>query len=86
MAARRFWKFSPGQKADLWDEFRDGSYIALGWNRLGDLRNYSDREEIKKTFFDKWPDGVSDQIFEFFEEMGDGDEPNRYGWLEAIQA
>jgi 5-methylcytosine-specific restriction protein B len=41
--APSFWKVAPGEKASLWPRCRDGGYIAIGWDELGDL-NGLDRE------------------------------------------
>lgn len=38
-----YWKVSPGENGRLWDECREGGYIAIGWNELGDLSGL-DRE------------------------------------------
>ena len=35
--APSYWKVSPGENGRLWDECREGGYIAIGWNELGDL-------------------------------------------------
>jgi len=33
----QYWKIAPGRNAHLWDECREGGYIAIGWPLLGDL-------------------------------------------------
>lgn len=35
--APSYWKVAPGEKARLWPQCRDGGYIAIGWDELGDL-------------------------------------------------
>lgn len=42
-AAPSYWKVAPGEKARLWPQCRDGGYIAIGWDELGDLSGL-DRE------------------------------------------
>ena len=36
-----------GENAFLIDDFKDKNIIAIGWNYLGDLKKYHDKEEIK---------------------------------------
>ena len=33
----RSWKISPGEGAKYWDEWREGGFVAIGWNDLGDV-------------------------------------------------
>jgi 5-methylcytosine-specific restriction enzyme B len=35
----RYWKVSPGENGEMWDECRVGAFIAVGWDELGDLTN-----------------------------------------------
>lgn len=42
----RVWAFAAGAGARYWDEFRDKGIIAIGWDELGDLRDYDNREKI----------------------------------------
>ena len=34
---QRFWKIAPGRNASIWKQCRDGGYIAVGWNEMGNL-------------------------------------------------
>jgi len=36
-----YWKFAPGENGIYWDEFYKESIIAIGWDSLTDLNNYS---------------------------------------------
>ena len=45
-AEGRYWSLAPGESARLWPEFRDGNFIAIGWDELGDLSRFATREEI----------------------------------------
>lgn len=47
----RYWKIAPGKHGFLWVEQRDNSCIAIGWNRVGELKNKS-KEELKKALED----------------------------------
>lgn len=44
-----YWKISPGEQAKLWPQCRDGGYITIGWNDLGDLSGI-DREAFDDRF------------------------------------
>ncbi|HSD07639.1 EVE domain-containing protein [Flavobacterium sp.] len=44
--SKKYWLYAPGENAELWDEFFDKGIMGLGWNDLGDLNNYSSKEEI----------------------------------------
>jgi 5-methylcytosine-specific restriction protein B len=44
---RRYWLYSPGDGASLWDEqYREG-IMAIGWGAIGDLSQYSSKAEMK---------------------------------------
>jgi 5-methylcytosine-specific restriction protein B len=42
----RFWAIGLGEGGRLWNECQEKGVIAIGWDDLGDLRNYASREEI----------------------------------------
>jgi hypothetical protein len=47
----RIVKIAPGEsKADFWDECKNGGYICVGWNEVGDLREFNSFEQFKKSF------------------------------------
>lgn len=33
----QYWKISPGENACLWNEWKDGGYVAIGWDKFGDV-------------------------------------------------
>lgn len=41
-----FWLFTPGENAQLWDDFYKEGIMAIGWSNLGDLRRYPDKQAI----------------------------------------
>ncbi|MBN1415589.1 MAG: AAA family ATPase [Bacteroidales bacterium] len=43
---KRYWLFSPGDNAKMWDEFYLDGYMGIGWLRIGDLNNYNSKDEI----------------------------------------
>jgi 5-methylcytosine-specific restriction enzyme B len=42
----RVWLMGAGEAARAWPEFRRNNLIAIGWDYLGDLSEYSSREEV----------------------------------------
>ena len=45
----RYWTYSPGDGAAIWDECYNNGIMAIGWDELGDLSQYQSRDEIKKA-------------------------------------
>jgi predicted Mrr-cat superfamily restriction endonuclease len=81
-STKRYWIYSPGEDASEWEEFKSKSIIGLGWDELGDLREFgsdkSAKSKIKKKLqqFDpdngsKMNDGLAN--FEFVNIMDIGD-------------
>jgi hypothetical protein len=52
-----FWKIAPGGNAEFWDECRAGGYICIGWDKVGDLTLYDDRQSLKKAMVEAYPEG-----------------------------
>ena len=44
---KHFWIYTPGPAAYKWDEFYSQSIIGIGWDELGDLAQYPDREAMR---------------------------------------
>ncbi|GGZ68201.1 AAA family ATPase [Streptomyces echinoruber] len=44
---RTIWKIAPGERGRLWDECRDGGFICVGWDEVGDLGQYQSDTELK---------------------------------------
>jgi len=44
---RRYWLYTPGVLASEWDDFSEDGIMAIEWDELGDLAQYSNREEIR---------------------------------------
>ena len=42
----KYWLYAPGENARKWDEFFDLGIMGLGWDNLGDLNSYKNKEEI----------------------------------------
>ncbi len=42
-----YWIYAPGDKAYRWDEFYSRGVMGLGWHEIGDLTQYSSKEEMR---------------------------------------
>ena len=74
----RVWAFAPGAGARYWDEFQEKGIIAIGWDELGDLREFDSREDIHqqlRDILDKAnPSNDSLACYQFAREMRRGDQ------------
>lgn len=52
--ASQFVKIAPGEQARFWDECLAGGYICVGWDDVGDLRSFRDKEEFRGVFADRY--------------------------------
>jgi len=50
----RYWMYSPGQNAANWQEFLDEGIIAINWDKIGDLRQYKSRRDIKNALINNY--------------------------------
>lgn len=76
--ARKFWLYAAGEKSYKWNDFYKESIIALGWDNLGNLKNYHSQDEIAKELqkygpHDSYPMNNSKANWEFANEMNIGD-------------
>lgn len=52
---RTIWKIAPGERGRLWEECRNGGFICVGWDELGDLGQYQSDTELKQFLDAHWP-------------------------------
>lgn len=76
--AHKFWLFAAGEKSYKWEEFYEKGIIALGWDNLGNLKNYHSQDEIaqelqKYSSKDSYPKNDSKANWEFANKMDIGD-------------
>jgi 5-methylcytosine-specific restriction protein B len=73
-----YWKFAPGENAWNWEACREGGFIAMGWDELGDLRDIS-REEFEQRCaaalqeHPEWKQSGLEQLWKFAHEIVVGD-------------
>ena len=73
-----YWLYAPGENADRWEEFYSQGIMGLGWSELGDLNQFSDKQEIseklqelEKTTSSKKNDANANYEFKESIEIGD---------------
>lgn len=44
----KYWLYAPGGGAEFWDDFYSQGIMAIGWDDLGDLSKYVDKESVAK--------------------------------------
>ncbi|AFE05372.1 5-methylcytosine-specific restriction related enzyme [Corallococcus coralloides DSM 2259] len=52
-SAPRLFKIAPGENARFWEECFAGGYICVGWDEVGDLRQYESFEDFRTAFAEK---------------------------------
>jgi 5-methylcytosine-specific restriction protein B len=76
-----YWLYAPGESSSKWDEFYTQGIMGLGsdkWNELGDLNQYSCREEIRTKMKEMYDETKSYKhsslaFWQFFHDIRDGD-------------
>lgn len=76
---KRIVKVAPGRDARYWQDCLDGDYMCLGWDAVGDLRQYPDKTTFQKAFhgtgrYDYFPQSQrkSNEVW-LFRELEPGD-------------
>jgi 5-methylcytosine-specific restriction protein B len=73
-----YWLISPGQNRRLWTIFIENKICAIGWDYLGDLKQYKSKNDIKKAI-QNFENTVSDRphaslaCWQFANKMQEGD-------------
>lgn len=75
---QKYWLYSPGDNASKWDEYKENGIIGIGWGKIGSLKNFSSKDEIKNEMQKVYPErdnGKNDllAIWQFANEMQEGD-------------
>ena len=69
-----YWVISPGEYSRLWDQFHAEDLIAIGWDYLGDLKNYDSKEAVERKIAEQRADGVrpvndTKAVWDFYREI-----------------
>ena len=75
---QRYWLYSPGDGATKWEEFYALGVMGIGWKRIGDLTQYSTKEEMKNALKENYDSSTSFKnaahlTWQFVNEMKSGD-------------
>ena len=54
---KRYWLYSPGEQAVNWEEFYNEGIMAIGWDKLENLENYTDRKSILDALINNYGGG-----------------------------
>lgn len=73
-----YWVISPGEHSRLWEQFYAENMIAVGWDYLGDLKNYDSKEAVERKIAEQRADGVrpvndTKAVWDFYREIQKGD-------------
>lgn len=49
-----YWMFSAGEQSKYWEEFYNKGIMAISWDKLGDLSQYSSKTEIKNALVEMY--------------------------------
>ena len=49
VVTRRYWIYSPGESAFMWDDCYSNGRMAIGWSEIGDLSTYKTKDEMKEA-------------------------------------
>src|SRR5690606_34632616 len=74
---KQYWLLAPGENAKYWDEFYKEGIVGLGWDDMGDLSQYSSKEEVKQALIElnmgDNPYNATAANWEFVNDMQEGD-------------
>jgi 5-methylcytosine-specific restriction protein B len=74
---RHYWLFAPGREASKWPEFSSEGIMAIGWDELGDLAEFSSREAVRHALDPEGHQGSMKNdvlaVWQFENEMAVGD-------------
>lgn len=73
-----YWLYAPGEQAVFWDENCQDGIMGLGWNKIGNLRDYRKKVDLIAPLKQNYGEGTSqttnaDMLYSFAYEMKPGD-------------
>ena len=74
----RYWIYSPGDRATIWDECYNNGFMAIGWDEIGDLKAFQSKEEMKQRMKEVYDPNLSYKMaahatWQFANEIKPGD-------------
>lgn len=75
---QKYWLYAAGEKSAKWEEFYNEGIMALGWDYLGDYRQYNTQDDLASKIQqhrggNKYPMNICKAIWEFADGMNIGD-------------
>ena len=75
---QHIWKIAPGDNAGNWDNCREGGYIAIGWDELGDVSkmqkaDFNARKEELLAAHPDWGKDGTEQVWKLAHVIREGD-------------
>ena len=76
---RKYWLIAPGENARLWNDFINNKIVAIGWDEIGNLEQYSSQDDIRHALIDVYIDENTTRsnnslaLWEFAHVMSEGD-------------
>ena len=55
--SRRYWVFAPGESCDHWEECKSEGVMLVGWDEVGNLTQYEDKNSIDAALKKAYPNG-----------------------------
>lgn len=86
----KYWMYSPGEGASMWDKFYNEGVMAIGWDEIGNLNDYPQKKDIKYKLQEIYNDKSSHKndvhaLWQFANEIQKGDVIfAKKGWNEII--
>ncbi len=73
-----YWLYAPGEQAVYWDEYYQDGLMGLGWNKIGDLKEYRKQQDLVAPLKQHYGADTSqknnaDMLYGFANEMKPGD-------------
>lgn len=72
-----YWLIAPGEQAHLWTDWLQESIAAIGWNKVGNLREMQSDEELADAIAEAYPEKgakyVAGMMWKFAHELEPGD-------------
>ncbi|KAA0110613.1 McrB family protein [Mycolicibacterium sp. P1-5] len=61
--SQRVVKIAPGERGTFWDDCLQNGFICVGWDEVGDLTQYENKDEFRASFREHFPyNGVEQQV------------------------
>lgn len=75
---KRYWIYTPGERARLWEDFYGKGIMGIGWDAVGDLSEYPSKSDIATALQDLYQDDKSHKndthaLWEFANKISIGD-------------